>query len=164
MNDISICYPKKGEEPQETVCQELIRLSLKLQELLPDPSLSPLERVERLGRVIPESIQVSAHHLTARTKLNQIRLRLADLVPDPTLDTDARIDFLVQKTHQLVPEKARRLFEKLEKIGDCRLIDNGAVPFPDWTPADRFWPHLKTQTTTPLPASSVSREEIIHAH
>lgn len=144
---ITIQYPRIADEPQDSVHKELEHLSLKLQALLPDPSLSPLERVERLARVISESIQDSSQHLTARKKLNQIRLRLADLVPDPSLNSEGRIDFLVQKTHDLVPGPAQKLFEKLEKIGDRRMIDNGSVPFPGWTLEERFWPHLKRINT-----------------
>jgi hypothetical protein len=146
MSKVFIAYPSIGEESQENVIHELLTLSQKLQDLLPDPSLSPLERVERLARVIPESIQNSSEHLTARKKLNQIRLRLAELLPKKNGSASEKIDFLVDKVHQLVPGETARLFEKLEKIGDCRMIDNGAVPFTGWNLESRFWPHLKEKT------------------
>jgi len=138
-----VSYPTRDHESQEAVIQLLQEISLKLQTLLPDPALSPLERVERLARVIPESIQHSAQHLTARQKMTHLRLRLAELVPDPDLDEHGKIDALVAKVHTLVPGQASRLFEKLEKMGDCRMVDNGSIPFEGWTLAHRYWPHLK---------------------
>lgn len=145
MNKIIIQYPSLKDESQEAVIKELMQLSGTLQDLLPDSSLSPLERVERLARVVPESIQNSSEHLTARKKLNQIRLRLAELVPHEDLTALEKIERLVQKVHELVPGPSERLFEKLEKIGDCRLIDNGSVPFSGWTLGHRYWPHLPQQ-------------------
>ena len=138
-----VSYPTRDHESQETVIRLLQEIALKLQNLLPDPALSPLERVERLARVIPDSIQQSAQHLTARQKLTHIRIRLAELVPDPGLDDSGKIDALVARVHGLVPDQVSRLFEKLEKIGDCRMVDNGSIPFEGWTLAHRYWPHLK---------------------
>ena len=130
--NVIIKYPGIPEENQEEVDSQLFELSKKLQKLLPDPSLSPLERVERLGRVVPTSIQRSAQHLTARTKLNNIRLRLAELVPNENMSAEEKIDALVEIIDELVPIKTDRLFEKLEIMGDNRLRDNGSVPFPGW--------------------------------
>jgi hypothetical protein len=139
-----IKYPGITEESQESVDSQLFRLSEKLQDLLPDPSLSPLERVERLGRVVPTSIQRSAQHLTARTKLNNIRLRLAELVPIEAMSAEEKIDILVEIIEELVPIKTDRLFERLELMGDNRLRDNGSVPFPGWDKSYLDLENLKT--------------------
>jgi predicted nuclease with TOPRIM domain len=113
------------EEPFEEVCEHLVRLSTRLQELLPDPSLSPDERLERIARVIPTSVLISDHHKTARTKLNQLRRRLSELVPDETLDHHQKLEYLVEQVHALVPTDEPRLFKKLEALGDGRRSDIG---------------------------------------
>jgi hypothetical protein len=143
MRKIVIKYPSISEEPQSEAIEQLMALSKKLQDLLPDPSLSPLERVERLGRVIPDSIQRSSEHLTARSKLNNIRLRLAELVPDEDLTSEQRIDYLVDLAHKLIPKETSRFFEKLEIIGDNRSRDNGSIPYHGWSEYYRELQHLK---------------------
>ena len=152
-------YPTRAQESQQEVIDALLTLSRKLQALLPDPSLSPLERIERLARVIPHSIQSSAEHLTARTKLTRMRIRLATLIPEPLTD-DERIDRLLAKVHALVPEPTARLFEKLEKIGDRRLTDTGAVPYPNWNEEHLLWPHLMPR----LPKDTAEEEEGIEGN
>jgi hypothetical protein len=141
---VIIRYPGIPEESQEVVDSQLFKISEKLQKLLPDPSLSPLERVERLGRVVPTSIQRSAHHLTARTKLSNIRLRLAELVPIEDMSAEEKIDMLVEIIEELVPIKTDRLFERLELIGDNRLRDNGSVAFSGWDQSYLDLENLKT--------------------
>ena len=64
------------------ICDELKTISIKLQKLLPDPSIGPEERIERLARVIPKSMLISNYHKTARAKLHYIHKRLSQLVPD----------------------------------------------------------------------------------
>lgn len=118
-------YQCKFDEPFETVCKELKALSEKLQELLPDPSLSPDERLERLARVIPDSILASAHHQTARMKLKRLRNRLTELVPDRSMSSLQKVDFLIHRVHELVPGDEPRLFKKLEALGDHRVSDLG---------------------------------------
>ncbi|MGE0762964.1 MAG: hypothetical protein AB7N80_06775 [Bdellovibrionales bacterium] len=122
---ITITLPEAHEESFDEVCRELMAVSRRLEELLPDPTLSPQERLERLGRVAPHSTLNSENHLTARAKLNKIRLRLAELVPTQQLSTLEKIEFLVKRTHQLIPEAVPRFFMKLEKLGDQRGSDIG---------------------------------------
>ncbi len=117
-------YKPVYDESFEDVCKNLSALSNYLIELLPDPSLSPDERIERLARVVPDSTLVSVHHRTARTKLKAIRARLQELVPGEGLTDMERIEFLVNKVHTLVPGD-QRLFLKLEAIGDYRGSDMG---------------------------------------
>src|SRR3989338_41224 len=109
----------------EKICEELLAVSLKLQELLADPSLSPDERLERLARVVPDSILISANHRTARSKLNALCFRLAELVPHPEMGSVEKIEWLASRVHELAPENTDRLFKKLEKLGDKRRSDNG---------------------------------------
>lgn len=120
------------KEPQDSVNERLIRLSFKLQRLLPDPSLGPMERIERLARLIPNSYQLGQHHRTARSKLIEIEERLNSLVPDQGLTFEQKIDFLVGLADDLVPEQTDRLCQKLQFIGDNRLRDNGAIPYAGW--------------------------------
>lgn len=113
------------EEPFEKICEELLAVSLKLQELLPDPSLSPDERLERLARVVPGSVLISANHRTGRSKLNALRFRLAELVPNLEMSSIEKIKWLEARVHELVPENTEKIFKKLEKLGDQRRSDNG---------------------------------------
>lgn len=118
-------YTPSYKESFEEVCEHLLRLCQRLYDLLPDITLSPDERLERLARVVSESVLVSDYHKTARTKLNRLRRRLDELVPDPQLDCDAKLEFLVTQVHALVPGEEPRLFKKLEQLGDRRRSDIG---------------------------------------
>jgi hypothetical protein len=113
------------EQSFDDVCRELMGLCRRLAELLPDPTLSPEERIERLGRVAPHSLVKSENAKTARTKLNALKLRLTELVPSRKLSALQKLEFLVKQTHHLVPEEMPRFFMKLEKIGDHRGTDTG---------------------------------------
>ena len=119
------CYRPVFEERFDDVCRNLERLSVRLRDLLPDPSLGPDERLERLARVVPESVLVSRHHQTARSKLDQLRRRLAELVPDEDLDEHERLEALVALVDELVPGDEPRLYRKLEALGDHRRSDTG---------------------------------------
>jgi hypothetical protein len=118
-------YRVEHEESFEEVCRELVALCEKLIALLPDVTLSPDERIERLARVVPTSTLLSAHHQTARTKLRRLRERLRELVPVPSLTSLERVDYLVARVHELVPGDEPRLFKKLERLGDHRGSDMG---------------------------------------
>jgi hypothetical protein len=131
-NRVLVNLPSIKEESQEDVFKNLESISKLLIALLPDTTLSPLERIERLARVIPDSIQSAEQHLTARTKLKNIRIRLAELVNDSDMSEIDKINYLVAKTNELVPGESGKLFNKLEKIGDNRMRSNGGVPFSGW--------------------------------
>ena len=112
----------------ENICSELKAISLRLQELLPDQSIGPEERIERIARVVSASIQKSQYHLSARSKLQIIRNRLLELTPFIEGDSMKRLEFLIQKINSTVPDSSEinlSFFEKLEKIGDFRIADNG---------------------------------------
>lgn len=117
---------------QEEVDNRLARLSFKLQMLLPDPSIGPMERIERLARVIPSSYQLGEHHRTARSKLMEIEKRLESLVPDKNMNSEQKVDYLVGLINKLVPEETDRICQKLQFIGDNRLRDNGSIPYNNW--------------------------------
>lgn len=119
---------------QEDVESELIRVSILLRDLLPDPSLGPMERIERLARVVEGSIQIGNFHRTARMKLKEIDERLNELVPDKEMTNIERVEYLVAQVNRLVPEKTDRLCQKLQYIGDRRLRDNGSIASPNWSP------------------------------
>lgn len=131
-SEIENIYDTLLKEPQEHVNERLTFLSFKLQRLLPDPSLGPMERIERLARVIPNSYQVGVFHRTARSKLTEIEDKLFSLVPDESINSSQRIDYLVELANILVPEDTDRLCQKLQFIGDNRLRDNGAIPHVGW--------------------------------
>ena len=99
-------------------------LSSRLYELLPDITLSPDERLERIARIIPTSILCGEHHKTARTKLNQLRRRLDELVQDNDMDYYQKLEYLVNLVNETVPGDMP-LFKKLETIGDKRKSDIG---------------------------------------
>lgn len=122
---INIQIPEPKDESFDEVCMELMALSRRLYELLPDPTLSPEERLERLGRVAPHSFVKSENAKTARTKLNALRVRLTELVPSQKLNSQQKLEFLVRLTNELVPEEMPRFFMKLEKLGDDRASDIG---------------------------------------
>lgn len=130
-------YSPIFNESFEEVCSELKSISDRLYELLPDTSLSPDERLERLARVIPTSLLISDNHKTARSKLNKIRYKLDELVPDRQLSYLDKLETLVNITNSLVEEDDIRFFKKLEKIGDYRRSDIGR-PGLDTAPPPRI--------------------------
>lgn len=113
-------------EPFAEVREELLRLSTRLAELLPDPSIGPDERLERLARIVPNSVMVSQHRLTARTKLTNLRRRLDELVPGEASHSE-KLETLVRELNQLVPGEMR-VIDKLERLGDFRGTDTGVSP------------------------------------
>ncbi|WP_391205456.1 hypothetical protein [Psychrobacillus sp. L4] len=111
-------------ESFEEVCTNLKLISSRLYELLPDVTLSPDERLERIARIVPSSLLCSDHHKTARTKLKKLRTRLDELVPDSTLSYSQKLEYLVDLVNNRIPDDLL-LFEKLESIGDKRKSDIG---------------------------------------
>lgn len=120
-------YVVQYDEPFQAVRAELTLLSERLLELLPDPSIGPHERLERLARVVPDSVLVSQDRLTARTKLTRLRRRLDELVPSAGLSYPEKLEWLVNRLEKLVPGNMK-IIEKLETLGDFRGTDTGASP------------------------------------
>jgi len=113
----------KYEESFQHVCENLVSLSTRLRDLLPDPSIGPQERLERIARIVPNSLMISQNYRTARAKLKDLRHRLDELVPEP-MSYEKKLDFLVTKINDRVPGE-KRLVEKLELLGDRRISDTG---------------------------------------
>ncbi|WP_204366511.1 hypothetical protein [Nocardiopsis alkaliphila] len=122
-------YSPRFDDDFEEVVEELIDLSVRLLTLLPDPSLSPDERLERLARVVPHSQLVTAHRRSVRHKLYQLRRRLDELVPDEKLDHRQKLEWLVHRLEELVPGEDLRPIQRLEKLGDYRSTDVGLAPW-----------------------------------
>ena len=121
-------YRLNFDEPFEDIAKELAALSITLLRLLPDPSLSPNERLERLARVVPGSVMVTAHRRNVRSKLLELRRRLDDLVPEPGFSYADKLNHLVARLDELVPGDDLRPIQKLEKLGDYRSTDIGVSP------------------------------------
>ncbi|OWJ91959.1 hypothetical protein [Paracoccus yeei] len=100
---------------------DLAAISEKLYELLPDPSLSPLERIERLARVVegrsPDLEQLQPAH----KKLEKINERLTQLMPDDSNPME-KIDQLYQIIVSMAPVELRSgsTIQMLEAMGDPR--------------------------------------------
>ncbi|GIH98190.1 hypothetical protein [Planobispora takensis] len=120
-------YVPPQQENHFDVVNELVRLSVKLLANLPDPSLGPDERLERIARVVPTSQLQSAHRRSARNKLVQLRRRLDELVPDEGMTSEEKLDLLIARVHELVPGDAPFIV-KLETMGDFRATDIGLSP------------------------------------
>ncbi|MFD5425636.1 hypothetical protein [Streptomyces sp. NPDC127084] len=134
-DDVARCKPFTDEDyivpfedDFEDVVEELTDLSVRLIHLLPDPSLSPDERLERLARVVPSSQLITANRRTARSKLYALRGRLDQLVPNSEMTSREKLQWLVDRLHELVPDEGLRPIQRLERIGDYRSTDVGVSP------------------------------------
>lgn len=114
------------DEPFEAVCASLTEISVYLRDLLPDPSLGPEERLERLARIVPSSVLCSQNCLNARTKLTRIRRRLEELAPEIEGDME-RLKYLTDLVNEAVPGDMK-FIEKLDTIHDYRRTDIGVSP------------------------------------
>jgi hypothetical protein len=105
---------------------ELEQISSKLYFLLPDPSLSPLERIERLSRVLEDTDPNLEHLQSAYDKVKAIEERLNSLIPDKDMSSMDKINFMLEKLHKLVPGEAK-IVQKLEYLGDPRVPKEAGV-------------------------------------
>jgi hypothetical protein len=110
-----------SKEENNKVSAELAALSAKLYGLLPDNSLSPFERLERLARVVEGRKPDLSQLQSASKKLEALRARLNDLVPGDASD-DKKIDVMAAKLDELVADEQHdwTTFSKLELLGDPR--------------------------------------------
>lgn len=120
-------YAPRFAESFDEVFEHLRSLSSRLQELLPDPGIGPEERLERIARVVPDSVRVTANMQTGRAKLQRLRGRLDELVPGD-LPHEEKLEQLVRRVGELVPE-GDRFIDRLETLGDYRLTDTGVTPW-----------------------------------
>jgi len=95
--------------------ENLGALSAVLADALPDPSLSPDERLERLARVKQDRVPRTEYLLPAIEKLDRLERRLAELVPGEGLSAMDRLQTLIRTL-----EGDGSVVERLEKMGDPR--------------------------------------------
>jgi hypothetical protein len=100
---------------------ELAAISEKLYELLPDPSLSPIERLERLGRVIEKRDPDIEQLKPAHEKVSAIKERLNHLLPGDEAALD-KVEKLIAILGEVSPKELRGAspIRMLESLGDPR--------------------------------------------
>jgi predicted nuclease with TOPRIM domain len=100
---------------------ELKAISETLFELLPDKSLSPFERLERLGRVAEPREPLLEELQPAHVKLKRLKARINELVPGEG-SFHEKLVALEMKLEELVGDDlaTETTIKKLEKIGDPR--------------------------------------------
>ena len=108
-------------EENRTAAADLGSLSSKLFWTLPDESLSPFERLERLARVVEDRTPQLDNLQSAAAKLEQLRKRLDELVPGD-MTPERKVDALLEKLDEMVARDQRELppIRKLELLGDPR--------------------------------------------
>ena len=108
-------------EVNAAAARELELLSAALFELLPDKSLSPLERVERLARVVePREPQLESLQ-PATQKLKALKKRIDDLVPGESAASDKILDLVNKLDGSVAPDQSNfATIAKLELLGDPR--------------------------------------------
>lgn len=113
--------PKLTFHENRAATAQLASLSAKLQDVLPDESLSPFERLERLARAVEDREPRHEHLEPAATKVAALKERLDELVPG-SATPEQKVDALVAKLDDLVAEDQRDLPPggKLETLGDPR--------------------------------------------
>jgi hypothetical protein len=126
--------PKLSIQLNDDAAKRLAELSKVLADALPDHSLSPDERLERLARVVQNRVPERQHLLPAVEKVSRLERRLAELVPDPTLTPVERVQTLLQGLDDHHAANAPNFLatgpsvvEKLERMGDERA---GFPPIP----------------------------------
>ena len=102
----------------QAAATELAMLSTKLHGLLPDSSLSPEERLERLARVVPGRTPDQAKLVSASTKLLALKSRLDQLVPG-VMSAEDKISHLVALADAAVPDPSLSTVGRLERLGDA---------------------------------------------
>lgn len=113
------------EENHECITEQLLLISNKLYELLPDPSINVEERLERMSRVIKGSQLNSTYHKSARHKLNYLKYRLDELIPGDYSLID-KIQHLEELAYKMSGNKEfKNMCDRLQYIGDNRISDIG---------------------------------------
>lgn len=111
---------------------ELNSISARLYALMPDPSLSPHERIERLARVIEEVPPKLEYLQSAKAKVDSLIDHLNELIPGD-LTPEQKIDKLVEILNEHVPNDVS-IVTKLEALGDPRVLASsnlGLAPNPE---------------------------------
>jgi len=78
--------------------------------------------LERLARVVQDRTPKRENLLPAVEKLNRLEKRLEELVPAGDLTSEQRLEWLVNRTHEMDPEVQPELsfVKRLERLGDAR--------------------------------------------
>jgi len=113
--------PQMPTAVNQKAAAELAAISEKLFELLPDPSLSPLERLERLGRVVEQREPDMGQLLPAHEKVTALRERLDQMLPGDGASIE-KIEKLVEILGDVAPKdlKGASPIRMLEALGDPR--------------------------------------------
>lgn len=123
--------PSASAAENDLAARELARISQALAALLPDSSLSPDERLERLARVVQDRIPQQENLQSALYKVHKLKRRLDELVPDDNLSPVEKINRLEQLARDCTTQgkqggsvttaQETDKFEKiLERLGDPR--------------------------------------------
>ncbi len=119
--DHSVPDPKVSASVNQKASAELGALSDKLFWHVPDKSLSPFERLERLSRAADQATPDLTHLQPATEKLKNLKARIDQLVPgDGT--SEQKIDTLLKQLDSKVgsAQQALHTTDKLELLGDPR--------------------------------------------
>ncbi|EJJ24604.1 hypothetical protein [Rhizobium sp. CF142] len=125
--DHSVPDPKVFAAVNDDAARRLDELSRILAGALPDHSLSPDERLERLARVVQDRVPERQYLQPALEKVSRLERRLAELVPDPGLTPVERVQALLahlddhhiqNNPHFLAAQPT--IVQKLERMGDER--------------------------------------------
>lgn len=111
--------PRASLEVNKAAAQELKELSIRLIELLPNPALSPDERLERIARVVQDRIPRTDLLVSDLEKLDRLESRLKELVPDDGLSSSERLERLVSSAEKM-GTKHGDFVSLLKSLGDAR--------------------------------------------
>lgn len=113
--------PKMTASQNQKAASDLAALSAKLFWHVPDQSLSPFERLERLARAVDDSNPDMKQLQPAAAKLDSLKSRIDELVPGD-MSHEKKIETLIQKLDEKVGSSQLSLHttEKLELLGDPR--------------------------------------------
>ncbi|WP_263018757.1 hypothetical protein [Natronobiforma cellulositropha] len=110
------------DDVNERASRQLEELSGLLIEHVPDPTLSPDERLERIARVNQERVPQREHLLPAVEKLYRLERRLDDLVDNPRLSSVEKLEVLIENVNEVGErfDDDPDFVEILERMGDER--------------------------------------------
>jgi hypothetical protein len=113
--------PKLSAAENQKASADLASISAKLHWLLPDQSLSPFERLERLGRAVEDRTPDPSQLQPAAAKVEALKVRIDELIPGD-MTHEKKIDILVEQIDRMVSAEQRTwpTINKLELLGDPR--------------------------------------------
>ena len=115
--DHNVPDPEMSDVENSAAASELAAISEKLANMLPDPSLSPDERLERLARVIKgRNIQQESLQTAAR-KVEKLKTRINELVPGDS-GMENKLDKLSEMAFTQCGVEGVSCMEALERLGD----------------------------------------------